>query len=197
MKMRLKAWRQGMFNRYDSIASSIRRWEHRCAEKINQQTFLKRLSLVFKAATYFGDGYLWLFIALWLAIFGTNVDRRIVVIMFIVTVLNIVFFRLSKFLTKRDRPESEKAQGMKFRYVDNYSFPSGHATTSFGMAYMLALFYPFLWVQISVYAAATLIGFSRIYLGEHYPSDVIFGAVLGTIASIVMVALLGNIIPAF
>jgi len=177
--------------------SAVRLWEHRCLEAIHQQKLLKRLSKVFVAATYFGDGYLWLFVGLGLAIFGSGPDRQNVVVMFIITVLNIVFFRLSKHLTKRHRPDTDIARGMKFRYIDSYSFPSGHATTSFGMAYMLALFYPVPWVQLSVYAAATLIGFSRVYLAEHYPSDVIFGAILGTVIAVLLVPLVRNLIPVF
>ncbi len=193
----MKALRQGIHSQCGTIYSALRRWEHRCLEAINQQRLLKRLSKVFVAATYFGDGYLWLIIGLGLAIFGSGLDRQKVVIMFVITVLNIVFFRLSKHMTKRSRPDTETAKGMKFRYIDSYSFPSGHATTSFGMAYMLALFYPMLWVQVSVYAAAALIGFSRIYLAEHYPSDVIFGALLGMVSSVLLVPVLESIIPVF
>jgi undecaprenyl-diphosphatase len=57
------------------------------------------------------------------------------------------------------------------------SFPSGHTAGSFAAATALSSFYPrdtpFL------YAAAAGVGLSRIYLGHHFPSDVIVGATLG------------------
>jgi undecaprenyl-diphosphatase len=57
------------------------------------------------------------------------------------------------------------------------SFPSGHSTVAFACATVLALSVPRLrWPQ---FALAALIGFSRVYVGVHYPFDVLAGAVLG------------------
>ena len=59
------------------------------------------------------------------------------------------------------------------------SFPSGHATTSFAAAAAVAVLVPrWRWPAL---ALATLVGFSRIYLGVHYALDVLIGALLGTI----------------
>jgi len=58
-----------------------------------------------------------------------------------------------------------------------YSFPSGHATVAFAFATILAFKIPK--TRIPVFILATLIGVSRIYIGAHYPSDVLAGAVLG------------------
>ena len=57
------------------------------------------------------------------------------------------------------------------------SFPSGHAATSFACAAVLAWLVPRLAVPAFVLAAA--IGYSRIYVGVHYPLDVLGGAALG------------------
>lgn len=59
------------------------------------------------------------------------------------------------------------------------SFPSGHATTVFAAAAILALWYP-RWAGIFV-SLAVLVGLSRVVLGSHFPSDVLAGALLGTI----------------
>jgi len=57
------------------------------------------------------------------------------------------------------------------------SFPSAHATFSFMMATLLAYWVPR--YQIVFFIVAGFIGWTRIYLGLHYPTDVIAGAILG------------------
>ena len=64
----------------------------------------------------------------------------------------------------------------------DYSFPSGHTACSFAVAFLLFRKLPKKY-GIPCLLLATLIGFSRIYLGVHYLSDVIAGAVSGIVLS--------------
>lgn len=62
--------------------------------------------------------------------------------------------------------------------LSDFSFPSGHATIAFAMAVVLSKIEP-KWKWL-FYSLAISISFTRIYLGVHYPLDVIAGALLGS-----------------
>ncbi len=168
VRRRMSAW-------FDSVLH----WDHRMAHAIGRSRKLNRLERVFMAITYLGDGYIWALLGLLLVIFGGSVDRRYVVIGFVITVVNIAIFRVIKTLTGRVRPEATAPSRLRTR-IDGYSFPSGHATTSFGMAWVVFNCYPYVAAQSSVYAVAATIALSRIVVREHYPLDVLGGAILGS-----------------
>ncbi len=60
------------------------------------------------------------------------------------------------------------------------SMPSGHTAFAFTTATSLFTAYPKWYIGLPLYAWATSVGYSRLYLGQHYPSDVFIGAVVGT-----------------
>ena len=68
------------------------------------------------------------------------------------------------------------------------SFPSGHTATSFACATVLSFFVPK--AAPAFYLLALAIGFSRIYVGVHWPLDVLGGAVLGVAVGLAVTALL-------
>lgn len=80
-----------------------------------------------------------------------------------------------KFIVRRRRPELDGLPPVT-SVVTQLSFPSAHATTSFAAARAYARLAP-AW---ALYAAAGAFAVSRPYLGVHYPSDVLAGALLGT-----------------
>ena len=71
-----------------------------------------------------------------------------------------------------------------------FGFISGHATNCFGFAVALSLVFRNRWVSLVALVWATLISYSRIYLGLHFISDVVGGILAGTLIAIVMYAAL-------
>lgn len=88
-----------------------------------------------------------------------------------------------KAIVERSRPflAMEKARIIGWR-ERGLSFPSGHTSQAFFMATLLAHY-----LQVGpltaglVYAIAAIVAFTRIYVGAHYPRDVIGGAILGSV----------------
>lgn len=62
-----------------------------------------------------------------------------------------------------------------------YSFPSTHATNHFALAFFIifSLYRQYKWVWISAFLWAFIIAYSQVYVGVHYPLDVLCGAILG------------------
>jgi undecaprenyl-diphosphatase len=110
----------------------------------------------------------------------TMVRRNVVPFLYVAAtalVTNMVV-TLLKHAVGRDRPPAVILDPKPLMEVPTTSsFPSGHAATGFACALVLARFAPRLTVPLFVLAA--LIAFSRVYVGVHYPFDVLAGALLG------------------
>jgi membrane-associated phospholipid phosphatase len=89
---------------------------------------------------------------------------------------------LVKALVRRRRPFIRLTQArIVGRRAGGRSFPSGHTSQAFFMATLLAgYFHVGVWAVCLLYAIALLVGITRLYVGAHYPRDVLAGAILGS-----------------
>jgi undecaprenyl-diphosphatase len=131
------------------------------------------LNPVFEGLTYAGSyGAVWLGIGLLVAIVS---GRRAV---FLWTLAAFVLGEASSTLLKAAIPRARPHVDALVSLPGTHSFPSGHATVSFACATVLGAALPRL--RVPFYLLAALISWSRVYVGVHYPVDVLAGAVLGT-----------------
>ena len=83
-------------------------------------------------------------------------------------------------IVNKPRPNEFDSTLISLKKATNGSFPSGHTSEAFATATSFALINHKWYVVVPAYAWAGLVGYSRLYLGVHYPVDVIAGALLGT-----------------
>lgn len=100
-----------------------------------------------------------------------------------------------KATVKRPRPCKDPEIGHLVLLVNDYcrgayGFVSGHAANSFALAIFISQLFKNKWVTSGMIIWATLVSYSRIYLGVHYPGDVICGAVLGILLGWIVYSLL-------
>lgn len=86
-----------------------------------------------------------------------------------------------KYSVRRDRPfESYDFIDPQVHAAERRSFPSGHTGHAFAAATSLSIAFPKWYVIAPAYLWAGAVGYSRMHLGVHYPSDVLAGAVIGS-----------------
>src|SRR3990167_1001147 len=149
-------------------------------------TFINHLPHNFLLDTFFGfmtaigyGGVIWVVIAIVLTIRNKKITKKLFTA---IIWAEVIYFFFIEYLIKnyfgRLRPQFLLPDAiLPYDFSRSFSFPSGHAAIAFALSYILAkmhkkkaLFYYFL---------AVLVSFSRIYLGKHFPSDILVGALLG------------------
>ena len=142
--------------------------------------------------------YGWVFfVSLWLSLFVFGGKKGRILALLVILVIAIADQFSSTFVKNfvlRSRPCWNDDNGLPIipalrHLIDcggGYSFPSSHAVNNFAAATFLSYYYR-KWAP-ALFGFAALIAFTRLYLGVHYPSDVLGGACIGTAISFLCIA---------
>ena len=152
-------------------------------------------------AAYF-DSFMWLVtkIATWIPMilmllyllyFKKGWRKTVAVVLAIALVILIadqVSASIIKPLVERARPSHNESLQSTIHIVNGYrggpfGFVSSHAANCFGIALLLAMIFKYRLFTWTMVVWATLMCYSRIYLGVHYPGDIVCGAILGFLAA--------------
>ncbi|HIM10260.1 TPA: phosphatase PAP2 family protein, partial [Candidatus Poribacteria bacterium] len=124
-----------------------------------------------KNITHFGNSYAVIGLSLLTVTYGKEKNRQTGRLMSSAFLGSSLIVYTAKRLINRRRP-------LDIHDTDTPALPSGHTANAFAMATILGNRHPKL--RIPLYIGAGMVGFSRIYLGRHYVSDVLMGATVAT-----------------
>ena len=156
----------------------------------------KSLSPIFETLSHGADSTFWLVGSALLWIFyrfykKNSYRAKQMSFMFISVATTGVVVNIVKMFFGKARPillKKEQIFGFEWfvppSAYDYHSFPSGHTTTAFSIATVLTLMFPRYWALFYIYA--TTMALSRVLNWNHYVSDVIAGAVLGTLVTLLL-----------
>ncbi|MGD1834839.1 MAG: phosphatase PAP2 family protein [Nitrososphaeraceae archaeon] len=141
--------------------------------------------------TLFGREFFWPILLLLFFIFGGQSGRKAVAVTIISLIILIPVTSISKDIFDRPRPSENNSYSLLNKET-SFSYPSGHASFVTGSVLSLLLAYKISNLRLSIslllILEASLVSFSRIYVGVHYPLDVLAGVLLGAGISFLVVS---------
>lgn len=141
--------------------------------------------------TYAGTPLFWIMVCMGFFVFGGEKGKNVAILCLLALSLGFIFSELLKVAFFRPRPY-EVLQGVNyFMSIDTFAFPSGHSTAAFTGATIIGIKYGYLAILLVL---ASIVAFYRIYIGLHYPSDVLVGAILGVLCALLVLKLEGKLL---
>lgn len=144
------------------------------------------LNKIFEFVTMFGEETL---LIVFIAVFYFVIDKKLARRIFFITASSLGVNGIVKNFAKVPRPfASGEVTCVRPDTATGYSFPSGHTQCATTWTNAFAVHLKKWWMTVIAVVLTLAVGFSRMYLGAHYPSDVIVGTVIG-----LLFAVFGNI----
>ena len=148
--------------------------------RFNRAVRTAGLLRLFQVASRLGDGVLWYTLVALLALMYGSEGRHVALQCAVAGPIGLGIYRMLKNVLVRERPYmTHDTIICAGRPLDRFSFPSGHTLHAVSFTIVICSSLPLL--AILLVPMALLIAMSRVVLGLHYPTDVLAGAMLGTL----------------
>jgi undecaprenyl-diphosphatase len=159
----------------------------RCARTLHRASQRPRLARLLSLASHLGEAPMWLVAPLLMPLFDPERGPGAAALFLALGAVNLTLYVMLKYGTKRERPYRQCTDIRAcVRASDTFSFPSGHTLHAVSFAWLLSSVYPSLTPLL--WSFAGLVAASRVVLGVHFPSDVVAGALIGSLTAGVMLA---------
>jgi len=149
------------------------------------------LDSFFSFATMLGEQYVIIAVITWVYWNVSKKEGFLLTYLFIISVWLNSLLKVA-FHTQRPFQALEEITGKRVHTATGYSFPSGHTQGATTMFTTLALQIKKPWFWVLAMVLSVLVAISRVYLGVHWPVDVLFGFILGLIIPLILYAFLAK-----
>lgn len=169
----------------ERLKSAFYNWDIRIFYFMNGRLKCRTLDRIMPALTRLGSASATILVCLVVGILGNSLMETASIEAFIALTTSHIFVQLLKRVVCRERPNRMLPGTNTFNVpLDYYSFPSGHTTAAFSINTVFVFYKPVMVAPLMVFSL--IVGLSRLYLGVHYPSDVLIGILIGVAFAIII-----------
>ncbi len=163
-----------------SYLSRMHRMDSSLCIAVNQTSQVRLIRDLFRLVSRLGDGLFWYGLMLLILLFEGVAGFMPVLHMALAGLFGTLLYKWLKGKTLRPRPfEVHQDILLAGKALDKFSFPSGHTLHALVFGLVAINYYPAL--SFIVLPFVSLVALSRVVLGLHYPSDVLAGALIGSL----------------
>ena len=163
-----------------SYLNSMHRLDSNLCIAVNQTSQIRLIRDLFRLVSRLGDGLFWYSLMLLILLFEGRDGLQPVLHMALAGLSGTLLYKWLKGKTLRPRPfEVHQDIFLTGKPLDKFSFPSGHTLHAVVFGLVAINYYPAL--SFIIMPFVSMVALSRVVLGLHYPSDVLAGALIGSL----------------